>query len=288
MTDAEWSVGYGTTTTVDGLPGGDVGRRLVQSERSGGVGRLLLHRGKWVRNSARPTVVDAALRHSGMPGHSGLGWWVNPGADGTRLWRSAPEDAFGGAGAGQQFLLVVPSLDLIVVRLAATRPGPRVRGGLDRYVVAPVVRAITTNRKAPYPPSPVIKWIRWAPKESIVRKARGSDNWPLTWADDDALYTAYGDGSGFEPLVPEKLSLGLAKVDGPPEDSPGSIPLADRRAEGGRPSGQKASGMLMVGGVLYLLGPERGQRAARWSTDHARPGPGATGGSRPASAARRS
>lgn len=34
-------------------------------------------------------------------------------------------------------------------------------------------------------PSPVIKEIVWAPPETIVRRAKGSDNWPMTWADDD-------------------------------------------------------------------------------------------------------
>ncbi|MBI4325656.1 MAG: hypothetical protein HY674_10385 [Chloroflexi bacterium] len=37
----------------------------------------------------------------------------------------------------------------------------------------------------------------------------------MTWAD-DALYTAYGAGHGFEPFVEGKLSLGLAKVSGRP------------------------------------------------------------------------
>ena len=35
--------------------------------------------------------------------------------------------------------------------------------------------------------------IEWAPVSEIIRKAKGSDNWPSTWADDDSLYTAYGD-----------------------------------------------------------------------------------------------
>src|SRR5204863_1270699 len=56
-----------------------------------------------------------------------------------------------------------------------------------------------TPERLPYPPSPVISGVTWAPPESIVRRARGSDNWPLTWGDDDLLYTAFGDGTGFEP-----------------------------------------------------------------------------------------
>ena len=189
-------------TTVDGLPlvatwgGGSYSPNAVAR-----VGRLMLHKGDWEgRQLISPSVVETVTKHSGMPGHSGLGWWVNSACRGSRLWKSAPEDAFGGAGAGHQFLLVVPSLDLIVVRNGEQLdPTLSFGEGLDRYVVAPVVRAISTTRKAPYPPSPVIRGVHWAPKASIIRQARGSDNWPLTWADDDDLYTAYGDGTGFEP-----------------------------------------------------------------------------------------
>ena len=100
-------------------------------------------------------------------------------------------------------------------------------------MVAPLLRAIPTTRKAPYPPSPVIRGVHWAPRGSIVRQAKDSDNWPLTWADDDALYTAYGDGYGFDPAVPDKLSLGFAKVDRfARELHRDQHPLGDRRAEG--------------------------------------------------------
>ena len=273
--DAEWSLGYGTTTTVDGLPlvatwgGGSYSPDAVAR-----VGRLLLHRGTWEgRELLAPDAVDAALKHSGMPGHSGLGWWVNAGSDGTRLWKSAPEDAFGGAGAGHQFLLVVPSLDLIVVRNGQQLdPALAFEEGLDRYVVAPVVgAAIPTTRNAPYPPSPVIRGVRWAPKGSIVRKARGSDTWPLTWADDDDMYTAYGDGNGFDPPVPDKLSLGFAKVSGSPEDFTGlniRSTSGERKGDGAR--GQKASGMLMIGDVLYMWVRNAANSRLAWSSDHAK------------------
>ena len=189
-----------------------------------------------------------------------------------------------------QFLLVVPSLDLIVVR-NGQRLDPTLAfdEGLDRYVVAPVVRAISTTRKAPYPPSPVIRGIHWAPKESIIRKARGSDTWPMTWADDDAQYTAYGDGQGFEPFVPEKLSLGFARVVGPPEDFAGiniRSATGERKGDGAR--GEKASGMLWSA-ASCTCGP--GTRATPdWPgrPTMRRRGRGATGGSRRASAARRS
>ena len=174
--------------------------------------------------------------------------------DGTRLWKSAPDDAFGGAGAGHQFLLVVPSLGLIVVRNGqrSTRPSRSTRPWIGTWS-APWSGRSRPGRKAPYPPSPVIEGIRWAPTESIVRRARGSDTWPMTWADDDAQYTAYGDGRGFEPFVPEKLSLGFARVVGPPEASPGlNVRSATGERKGDGAKGEKASGMLSVGGALYL------------------------------------
>jgi hypothetical protein len=197
---------------------------------------------------------------------------VNRAPDGTQLWKSAPEDAFGGAGAGQQFLLVIATLDLIIVRNGQMLdPALSFEAGLDQYVVAPVVRAIKTSRNAPYPPSPVIKAIRWAPKGSIIRNARGSDTWSLTWADDDALYTAYGDGWGFEPQIPEKLSLGFAKVVGSPERFTGvNIPSTSGERKGDGANGLKASGMLMVGGILYMWVRNAGNSQLAWSSDHAK------------------
>ena len=106
---------------------------------------------------------------------------------------------------------------------------------------------------APYPYSTTIIGITWAPASSIIRQATGSDNWPLTWADDGSLYTAYGDGWGFDPKVPNKLSLGFARVDGSATNFSGvNIYPSDGQQTGGGSSGKKASGMLMVDGVLYM------------------------------------
>mgnify|MGYP000505948294 CR=1 FL=1 len=41
----------------------------------------------------------------------------------------------------------------------------------------------------------------------LTTGVRSADNWPITWADDDQLYTAYGDGKGFEPYIDVKLSV---------------------------------------------------------------------------------
>ncbi len=143
--DDEWSVGYGTTAKVDGLAlvatwgGGAYSPNAVAR-----VGRLTLGKGSWERKQLiSSSVVEATTKHSGLPGHSGLGWWANSAWQGNRLWKSAPEDAFGGAGAGQQFLLVVPSLGLIVVRNGENLDASlSFWDGLEKHVVAPVMGAL--------------------------------------------------------------------------------------------------------------------------------------------------
>ena len=112
--DAQWSVGYGRTCTVDGLP-------LVASWGGGGytaraaarVGRLMLREGNWEgRQLISREAVRLVTRDVGTPGNCGIGWWSNN--DGS--YPELPKDAFWGSGAGHQILLVVPSLNLIAVR----------------------------------------------------------------------------------------------------------------------------------------------------------------------------
>jgi len=115
-------------------------------------------------------------------------------------------------------------------------------------VLALIIAPYSAYAQIPYPQSRVITKLSWAPSSTIVRQATGSDNWPITWADDHNLYTAYGDGWGFEPKVPSKLSLGFARVIGPATGF-SAINLRSLTGEqkGGGKSGKKASGMLMVG-----------------------------------------
>ena len=105
----------------------------------------------------------------------------------------------------------------------------------------------------------------------MIRQAIDSDNWPITWGDDDAQYTSYGDGSGFEPYTDRKLSLGLAKVTGPPTGFHGvNIRSLTGETVGDGAKGSKASGMLMVKGVLYMLVRNSANSQIAWSEDHGR------------------
>ena len=115
----------------------------------------------------------------------------------------------------------------------------------------------------------MIKNIRWsAPGVDRPRSRPGSDNWPLTWADDDALYGAYGDGNGFAPFTPAKLSLGLATIFGEPANPQGRnlrAPTAEQSGSGR--DGMKASGVLMVDGILYLWARNAANARLAWSRD---------------------
>ena len=126
----------------------------------------------------------------------------------------------------------------------------------------------------PYPLSSVIQSITWDPSSTIVRRATDSDCWPITWADDGNLYTAYGDGTGFDPKVPIKLSLGFAKVTGSATAFSGvNIRSSTGEQKGDGKTGKKPSGMLMVNGTLYMWARNANLNGAQsqlaWSADHA-------------------
>jgi CubicO group peptidase (beta-lactamase class C family) len=275
LSKKEWSVDFANTTWVDGLPlVASWGVAEFSPNASAAVGSLLLHNGNWNgKQLISRATVERATQYAGMPNHSGLGWWVNRNSDGTRFWQSVPEGAFWGLGAQGQFLLVVPSLNLIVVRSG----GPMTEADDAQYevgplVVEPLMQAFAHRIAAPYPPSPVIKEIEWADEKTIGRYTLGSDNWPITWGDDDALYAAYGDGFGFKkPRVPERLSLGFARVKGsPPQIAGENIRSSSGEQKGDGPKGRKASGLLMIDGTLFMWARNAGNSQLAWSTDHAK------------------
>lgn len=256
------------------------------------LGYLYLREGRWKDQQILPAEFVRLVRspqpevtrvnvfsdpnHGNASQHYSMLWWNN--GDGTIP--ALPRDAFWSWGLFDSLILVVPSLDIVVARAGESWK----RTSDEHYdVLKPFFEPIAQATRAgkgghgsavppsgpPYPPSPVIKQVEWAPASTIVRRAKGGDNWPSTWGDDDALYTAYGDGNGFEPFVPAKLSMGFSKVTGNPPDIQG----VNFKAEGGDfkgdgRSGRKASGLLMVDGVLYLLARNLDNAQLAWSRDH--------------------
>jgi CubicO group peptidase (beta-lactamase class C family) len=273
VADEDWSIGYGATSTVNDLPlvaawgGGSYTARAVAR-----LGRLMLREGDWNgvrllgKEAVRQITSDAAT-----PGHGAIGWWSNNSGKYPKL----PRDAYWGSGAGHQVVLVIPSLQLVAVRNGGSLgEGLEHHDRLNDALFAPLVGAIVDRPPSarvdgapPYPPSPVIKELVWAPADTIRRDAQGSDNWPLTWTDDDALYGAYGDGTGFTPGTLVKLSMGFARITGGPHDFRGAnirSPTGETLGDGAK--GKKGSGLLMVGGILYLWVRNAGNSQLAWSS----------------------
>ncbi|MCH8062809.1 MAG: hypothetical protein IH861_09920, partial [Chloroflexi bacterium] len=50
--------------------------------------------------------------------------------------------------------------------------------------------SVIEAQSPPYPPSDVVTGIDWD-FNSIVQLAPGSDNWPITWSDDDHQYPSW-------------------------------------------------------------------------------------------------
>ena len=280
--DSEWEIGYGKTYDVAGLDlvanwgGGSFTPRAVAR-----IGRLMLDKGNWDGKQ----LIDSAwaqrvVQYAGTPlpyrdektpePACGLAWYNN--FDG--IWSRAPRDLFLGAGAGNQILIVIPSLDMIIVRngenMFDPEKGEGFYHGIVNYLVNPLMDAF---EEPPYPKSEKITGIRFAAVPAIIRKAEGSDNWPMTWADDGNQYTAYGDGWGFKPGTGKKLSLGLAEIVGGPDDFEG-INIYTKTGEqiGDGRKGKKASSMLMADGILYMWIRNAGENGEgsqlAWSSDH--------------------
>ena len=282
---------------INGIPRREFGSGISANvDAMARLGLLYLRDGMWKGRPILPstfvkqagTAVPAVVglpevdpkNYGNASDHYGLLWWNN--ADGTL--KNVPRDAFWSWGLYDSLIVVIPSLDLVAAR--AGRSWKRNWSGhydVLKPFLGPMVAAAKEgsqpSQKAsnqasdapPYPASNVITGIEWVPASSIVRRARGSDNWPLTWADDDCLYAAYGDGRGFKPFAGSKLSMGLARIRGPADNFTGEnlrSPSLERRGDGGK--GTKASGLLMVGGRLYLLARNAGNSQLAWSDDHGR------------------
>ena len=253
------------------------------------IGTLYLRNGQWNKEQILPrdfvreatTTVKEVVglpevdpeRYGNASDHYGYLWWNN--ADGSIS--GVPRDAYWSWGLYDSLIIVIPSLDIVAARTGKSwkRTSPEhydVLKGFLQPLVAAVKEDVALNhagdKAPPYPPSPVFEGIEWAPPETIIRKARGSDNWPTTWGDDDRLYTAYGDGRGFQPFVERKLSMGLCIVTGKPPMFHGEnlrAPTLETRGDGAK--GKKASGILMVDRNLYLWARNAGKSQLAWSKD---------------------
>jgi hypothetical protein len=134
----------------------------------------------------------------------------------------------------------------------------------------------------PYPPSDVLA-LESLSDEVVRREDLDGDDWPVTWAGDDQLYAAYGDGWGCRPIEKDtKVNTGLVRLLGSATEFRGeevSLPWFGRGAEN---PNFKGCGLLSVDGVVYhflryqsAIDPATGKRqqiASKliWTPDHGR------------------
>ena len=145
-----WSVGYGKTFDVDGLPlVANWGGGSFTARTAAAVGRLMLRRGDWEgKRLVRQESVDRMTAYAKtplpdrLPGNPqpacGLAWYTN--FDGN--WPQVLRDAFAGAGAGNQILVVIPSLSMVIVRNGAQIDPQGFWGGVVTYLFDPIVGAV--------------------------------------------------------------------------------------------------------------------------------------------------
>ncbi|HMC10761.1 MAG TPA: hypothetical protein VKH44_05705, partial [Pirellulaceae bacterium] len=302
-TDFVWRKNSYRPADIDGIPRREFGSGVSANVSAlARIGLLYLRGGQWngkrilpaefvaeagtEAKSIRGLQVAAGDPHTGASDHYGFLFWNN--ADGAL--DEVPRDAFWSWGLYDSFIMVIPSLDIVVARAGPAQSWKRAPGAAPYDVLRPFLGPIAAaggfrvpgkiaaqvnalspgeNSSPPHPPSPLIAGIDWAPADTIVRTARGGDNWPNTWGADDFLYTAYGDARGFEPFVPKKLSIGICRVAGNPPNIRGEnvlSPTAEAIGDGNK--ARKASGMLMLeDGTLYMLVRNVANSQLGWSRD---------------------
>ena len=125
---------------------------------------------------------------------------------------------------------------------------------------------IAGTERPPYPPSPVIKKIIFL-RDTWVKAAPGSDQFGYTWAADEHIYVAWGDGGGFGGTNARgRSSLGIARIIGiPPHWRARNVwggvhPLSQQPPILGKVSG----GIIAIGRNIYIYVVQQGV----WTNNH--------------------
>ncbi|MBV6639292.1 MAG: hypothetical protein KI791_01185 [Cyclobacteriaceae bacterium] len=111
---------------------------------------------------------------------------------------------------------------------------------------------ISVAQYPPYPKSKVIRDVKfdWS---SHIRLASGSDNWPITWADDGHQYTVWGDGGGFGGTNGiGRSSLGIARIEGSWHDFRATNVWGGHNTENEHKQIGKSYGIVCIDAVLYM------------------------------------
>lgn len=123
----------------------------------------------------------------------------------------------------------------------------------------------------PYPPGDISVTYDKQTKEQY---ATGSDNFQVTWADDNRQYAAWGDGGGFNGTNTDgRVTLGVARIEGTKDDYHGANVWGGYKAENPAQFEGKSWGMICVESTLYMWvtseqHPHTEDVTLAYSTDH--------------------
>jgi len=146
--DADWSISYNEDHDVDGMKMYAFGSGAELTTRATArIAQLILSRGHWQgRTIIDPEWIDKVLARDSENKQLisyDHGWFLNI----DRKWSSLPKDAIVGIGGGHQVTLIVPSLDLVMVRYgdALSNKHDTFFTVLDGLVFRPLMSAIAEN-----------------------------------------------------------------------------------------------------------------------------------------------
>jgi hypothetical protein len=135
--------------------------------------------------------------------------------------------------------------------------------------ILPLWVEISKVSGAPYPQSKLIRsmQIDWSTHQ---RHALGSDNFQLTWSDDDHQYGLWGDGEGFAAKPGYRVSMGVARVEGGPDNYKGFDRYGHKESSEHEATIKgKGWGTISVKGSLYAwIHPDKPAGWGNWAWHH--------------------
>lgn len=187
-----WSMSYGRTYSFDGMTQVAIGSGAAFSPRAAGrLGQLVLQQGRWEGRELLSLRSIREMTRARQPAGASeaiapapaLGWWVNS----TGFWPEVPRDAIVGAGIGHQLVVVVPSLELVAVRMGEELEPPRSWGApfwaaTSTRFLRPLLACVGTSTSADLPATTVSSARRGAsrpqphPAPGGVRGIRARDH----------------------------------------------------------------------------------------------------------------
>lgn len=157
--DEDWRIGYGKVFDADGMELYAMwGGAMFTARAAARIGQLMLNRGAWDGTElVSSNAVDEIVSYAGIRvpvGRTypipGVGWWSNI----NGALRFLPCDAYIGAGAGHQLMIIVPSENLVIARFGGKLGRSRWDGdfweALDRRLLMPMAKSglLSKNRSS--------------------------------------------------------------------------------------------------------------------------------------------